>query len=476
MPFAGAMNRKMQSLAGLGRGGDTALAHLTPGEIVVPQSITELYPDLVGAISEAIRRRGRNPADFIVGAPQGPLNPHTGMEEFGLGGDGVGGGEAGDSPGGSGGSAGDGGGSGGDSPSESNAPGTGGPGAPGGTDQGGIGGTGVGGEGGMGDTGAGFGQPGGPSTLGPTGVDLGGQGDTGAGFGQPGGPVSLGPVGNPDRDREGFAGGPGAPRGQPSSFSQSNPSPGITGLGGPRGATRADPGAAVASPQGFFESLTNAFTNPQNPGLAKGLSIAGAVPGLGPLGAIGRGLQAAFDTVEGIGKPAYDNPIGGTPGSVESQAVAASPPGMSPDTGFSSGGGGGIVASAPAFNQGALQAGPGAGAATPIPAPAAQLTPQEAAQVAEQLGVSNDPLQARAQIATYALNANGAEYRTAEAAALWETLLAQSYSPSPGLLDIERQYMAEVLGYGAQAYEGEDETARALAQTGAPIRRAENFA
>ena len=489
MPFAGAMNQRMQSLAGLGRGGDTTLAHLTPGEVVVPRSIAEMYPDLVSSIADAIRRRGRNPSDFIVGAPEGPLNPHTGMEEFGLGGDGVGGGEAGDSPGGSGGGSTGGDSTGGQTDPADSSIGVGlgdtfGHDAFGG---GAIGGANIGADvetqgtpsnPGIGPFGGGFesGLTVGPATTAPT--DLIG----------PSSGTSVTP------DREGQAGGPGAPTGRgqdvspesiglsrgdfglgpSSSFSRSSPSQsGISGLGGPRGATPSDPGAAVAGRQGFFGAMQEAATNPSNPNLAKGLSLAGMLPGIGMLGTIGRGVQFASDTFDNLGKPSYDNPLGGTPG-VENQAVAAGATGFGPQGGplGDQGGtseGGGIVARAPAFNQGALQA----GAATPIPAPAAQLTPQEAAQVADQLGISNDPLQARAQIATYALNASGADFRTPEAAALWETLLAQSYSPSPGLLDIERQYMAEVLGYGAQAYEGEDEAARALAQTGAPIRRAE---
>ena len=475
MPFAGAMNQRMQSLAGLGRGGDTTLAHLTPGEVVVPRSIAQMYPDLVSSIADAIRRRGRNPSDFIVGAPEGPLNPHTGMEEFGLGGDGVGGGESGDSPGGSGG--------------------------------GSTGGDSTGGQTDPADSSIGV-SLGDTTSLGTS--DLTAADQPMADFGALGGPPDMGTssLTAPDQpladfnsitpDREGLAGGPGAPTGRgpdvspeslgfsrsdfglgpSSSFSRSSPSQsGIRGLGGPRGATHADPGAAVAGRQGFFGAMAEAATNPSNPNLAKGLSLAGMLPGIGMLGTIGRGVQFAADTYDNLGKPSYDNPIGGTPG-IEGQAVAADVPGPGQPGGplGDQGGtseGGGIVARAPAFNQGTLQAGTGAGAATPIPAPTAQLTPQEAAQVADQLGVSNDPLQARAQIATYALNANGADFRTPEAAALWETLLAQSYSPSPGLLDIERQYMAEVLGYGAQAYEGEDDTARALAGTGAPIRRAE---
>ena len=424
MPFAGQLHSKMQSMAGMGRGADTTMAHLTPGEVVVPLSITRMYPGLVRAISDAISRRGRNPRDFIVGAPGGNVNAMTGMEEFLEGGTGgvsdtIGGGQT--------------------DPADASI----------GVSLGDIPG------------------PPGMETPGPADPSM--SLDPTATAGPPSGVDSM------SAEQQSIDRGFSRPDQRQGDTPDRTPDTIGGYMGGPRGMRNDPNAAAVAGRQGFFGALGEAFSNPSNPGLAKGLTVAGAFPGIGTLASLGRAGMIARDTFNNLGKPSYDNPIGGTPAAEAPSPSMGGPVGGPNDNGtggdniqrFPGGSGQPVGApfgpSNPNFPSDPI---------TTMP-PTGLLPPQEAARIAEELGVSNDAFQARAQIATYALNSDDWNFRSPEAAALWETLLAQSYSPNPGLLDIERQYMAQVLGYGDRAYEGEDETARQLAATGAPIRRAQ---
>jgi hypothetical protein len=70
--------RNVNNMAAMGRGGDTMMAHVTPGEIMVPPQVQT--PELVAAITRAIQQAGGNPQEYIAG--QGSINPYTGQEEF----------------------------------------------------------------------------------------------------------------------------------------------------------------------------------------------------------------------------------------------------------------------------------------------------------------------------------------------------------------------------------------------------------
>jgi hypothetical protein len=72
--------KNMQKLAAQGRNGDTRVAHLTKGEVVVPREVAELRPDLIAHVAEQLRRMGGDPRQMIVG--RGRVNPQTGIEEF----------------------------------------------------------------------------------------------------------------------------------------------------------------------------------------------------------------------------------------------------------------------------------------------------------------------------------------------------------------------------------------------------------
>ena len=70
----------IESLASRGRNGDTRLAHLTPGEVVIPKEVAALRPDLVNSLAQQIKAMGGKPERTMVG--RGHINPKTGIEEF----------------------------------------------------------------------------------------------------------------------------------------------------------------------------------------------------------------------------------------------------------------------------------------------------------------------------------------------------------------------------------------------------------
>ena len=88
----------LHPLAAAGRGGDTELAHVTPGEMVIPKAVLA-QPGVQAMLSGAFAEAGRDPARFVVGARGNSRNPRTGMREYwggeGPGNDGTGGGSTG---------------------------------------------------------------------------------------------------------------------------------------------------------------------------------------------------------------------------------------------------------------------------------------------------------------------------------------------------------------------------------------------
>ena len=69
-----------QVLALQGHRGDTRVAHVTPGEIVVPLSV--LTPDLRRELAQAVRNAGIDPRSLVVGDDRNAINPRTGQMEF----------------------------------------------------------------------------------------------------------------------------------------------------------------------------------------------------------------------------------------------------------------------------------------------------------------------------------------------------------------------------------------------------------
>lgn len=70
------------NIASKGRYGDTMLAHVAPGEMILPREVAQKYPDVAAAIMQAIAGAGGDPSRYIVGSDSGSYNPETGMPEF----------------------------------------------------------------------------------------------------------------------------------------------------------------------------------------------------------------------------------------------------------------------------------------------------------------------------------------------------------------------------------------------------------
>ena len=75
--------REAQTLAAQGRGMDTMVAHVAPGEVVLPPEVLEddAFTDI---LDSKLTSMGYDPEERIVGAGLGPVNPQTGLPEYGL--------------------------------------------------------------------------------------------------------------------------------------------------------------------------------------------------------------------------------------------------------------------------------------------------------------------------------------------------------------------------------------------------------
>ena len=69
-------------LAGMGRYGDTEVAHLTPGEVVVPRRVMQNDPALRRHAAQSMTKAGLDPERYVVGSPKSSRNPRTGAPEF----------------------------------------------------------------------------------------------------------------------------------------------------------------------------------------------------------------------------------------------------------------------------------------------------------------------------------------------------------------------------------------------------------
>ncbi len=72
----------MGSMKKYGRNGDTELAHVAPGEVIVPPEVIEQYPQLGAVIGQALSSMGADPNRYVVGSSASSLNPNTGQPEF----------------------------------------------------------------------------------------------------------------------------------------------------------------------------------------------------------------------------------------------------------------------------------------------------------------------------------------------------------------------------------------------------------
>lgn len=72
-------------LAGMGTNGDSMMGHLTPGEVVVPRSVIDNEPSVMGSLIKAFNKAGLDWRKFMVDSPRGgddKRNPNTGMPAY----------------------------------------------------------------------------------------------------------------------------------------------------------------------------------------------------------------------------------------------------------------------------------------------------------------------------------------------------------------------------------------------------------
>jgi len=74
----------IQDLAQYGRGNDSMMAHVTPGEMMVPPEMMARHPDLQKKLYQAYIEEGFDPRQFKVGSGITSLNPVTGKPEYGF--------------------------------------------------------------------------------------------------------------------------------------------------------------------------------------------------------------------------------------------------------------------------------------------------------------------------------------------------------------------------------------------------------
>ena len=70
------------SIAQYGRYGDTEVAHVAKGELVVPKQVLRKRPDLRKEIYKEIEKYGTKGKRYVVGNKSNSINPHTGHPEF----------------------------------------------------------------------------------------------------------------------------------------------------------------------------------------------------------------------------------------------------------------------------------------------------------------------------------------------------------------------------------------------------------
>tara|TARA_R100000426_G_scaffold79439_1_gene57114 strand:- start:133 stop:1143 length:1011 start_codon:yes stop_codon:yes gene_type:complete len=66
----------------MGRYGDNTMAHVSTGEMIVPQEVLDKRPDLKTGIMAALSQEGLNPDRYTVGSGINSINPATGQPEF----------------------------------------------------------------------------------------------------------------------------------------------------------------------------------------------------------------------------------------------------------------------------------------------------------------------------------------------------------------------------------------------------------
>jgi hypothetical protein len=79
----------MQRLMSAGRDGDTAIGHLTEGEVVIPAPVLEANPQAANMLEQTMTQMGIDPRTRVVDSTGeiggiASINPETGFQEFGF--------------------------------------------------------------------------------------------------------------------------------------------------------------------------------------------------------------------------------------------------------------------------------------------------------------------------------------------------------------------------------------------------------
>ncbi len=103
-PPANDVARAAETLKAAGRYEDEEIAHVAPGEIIIPVELQTKHPEFMDELRQIFIDSGYDPDRYIVADTAGPNHKLTGLEEFfsegdGPNGQGQDGGESGSGPG-----------------------------------------------------------------------------------------------------------------------------------------------------------------------------------------------------------------------------------------------------------------------------------------------------------------------------------------------------------------------------------------
>jgi len=73
-----------QHAAQYGRGSDTTIGHLTPGDVVIPRDVVMENPEFLVKLKKAMADMGGDYKTHVVGSGYENINPNTGAPEFGF--------------------------------------------------------------------------------------------------------------------------------------------------------------------------------------------------------------------------------------------------------------------------------------------------------------------------------------------------------------------------------------------------------